>query len=56
MSPQVYIPVGVVALFLIAIAIYASVVASQLQARAAMFDLNMLEQMESASVFLDRIG
>jgi 1A family penicillin-binding protein len=56
MSPQVCIPVGVVALFLIAIAIYASVVASQLQARAAMFDLNKLEQMESASVILDRNG
>jgi 1A family penicillin-binding protein len=53
-APQVYVPVAVVALFVIAVGIYALFVASQLQARAATFDLNKLEQMESASVILDR--
>ncbi|HET9418487.1 MAG TPA: PBP1A family penicillin-binding protein [Chthoniobacterales bacterium] len=55
-TPQVYIPVVLVALFVIAVAIYAVIVTAQLQARAATFDLSKLEQMESASVILDRNG
>ena len=45
-----------VALFLVVVAIYGVIVTAQLQARAATFDLTKLEQMESASVVLDRNG
>jgi 1A family penicillin-binding protein len=55
-APQVYIPVALVALFLIGVAIYAVIVTAQLQARAVTFDLSKLQQMESASVILDRNG
>jgi 1A family penicillin-binding protein len=54
--PQVYIPVALVLLFLVAVGVYAVIVTAQLQARAATFDLSKLEQMESASVILDRNG
>jgi 1A family penicillin-binding protein len=54
--PRVYIPVALVALFLVAVAVYALIVTAQLQARGATFDLSKLEQMESASVILDRNG
>jgi 1A family penicillin-binding protein len=40
----------------IAFAVYISIVAADLQTQAASFDLNKLEQMESASVILDRSG
>ena len=53
-EPRVYVPVAVLALFAGALAIYFSIVASGLKAEAASFDLSRLEQMESASVILDR--
>jgi penicillin-binding protein 1A len=52
--PRFYVPVGIVALLLVAFAIYLSLLASDLKGRAATFDLGKLEQMESASVILDR--
>ena len=51
---RVYMPVAVVALFIIGIAIYFSILASGLKKEAAIFDLGRLEQMESASVIVDR--
>jgi len=50
----VYVPAGIAALLLSVLAIYFSILASELKRRAATFDLNKLEQMESASVILDR--
>ena len=52
--PVVYVPAGILAVLLGAVAIYLLVVASDLRNRGATFDLNKLEQMESASVILDR--
>jgi 1A family penicillin-binding protein len=52
--PRFYVPVGIVVLLLVAFAIYLSVLVSDLKGRAATFDLSKLEQMESASVILDR--
>ncbi len=52
--PVVYVPAASIALLLITLAVYFSFLASDLKARAATFDLNKLEQMESASVILDR--
>src|SRR5439155_10451727 len=54
--PQFYILAGIVAILIGGLAIYFSIVASQLKAQAAAFDLSRLEQMESASVILDRNG
>jgi penicillin-binding protein 1A len=51
-----YIPMAGALLLLAVIAVYASTVASDLTAQAAKFDLSQLEQMESASVILDRSG
>jgi 1A family penicillin-binding protein len=53
-TPQFYLPVAVVAVLVGAFAIYFSILASDLKSRAALFDLSKLEQMESASVILDR--
>ena len=39
-----------------AFAVYALILVSEVKSRAATFDLSKLEQMESASVILDRIG
>jgi penicillin-binding protein 1A len=55
-KPQFYIPIVIVAVSVASLAIYFAIVAAQLKARAAMFDLSKLEQMESASVILDREG
>src|SRR5881227_1504186 len=52
--PQFYLPTLIVLLAIIFVAIYFGIVSSQLKAEAATFDLNKLEQMESASVILDR--
>lgn len=52
--PTVYVPAGIFAVLLGAVAIYLFVLASDLKSRAATFDLGKLEQMESASVILDR--
>src|SRR5439155_26204820 len=55
--PQFYLPVTVLVLLLIVFgAIYFGLVSSQLKREAATYDLSKLEQMESASVILDRNG
>src|SRR5437868_11090484 len=54
--PQFYLPVLIVLLAIIFSAIYFGIVAADLKAQAKAFDLNKLEQMESASVILDRNG
>jgi 1A family penicillin-binding protein len=52
--PQFYVPVAVVALLIGSLVVYMSILASGLKAEAARYDLSQLEQMESASVVLDR--
>jgi hypothetical protein len=52
--PEFYVPVTVAALLLGGLAIYVSMGLADLKNQAATFDLNKLEQMESASVILDR--
>jgi 1A family penicillin-binding protein len=54
--PQFYIPVAIFAALAIAFAAYTSILLAGLKAQAQTFDLNKLEQMESASVILDRKG
>jgi membrane carboxypeptidase/penicillin-binding protein len=55
--PQFYLPVTLIVLLLIIFgAIYFGLVSSQLKREAATYDLSKLEQMESASVILDRNG
>lgn len=54
--PVFYVPAAIVALLLFCFGIYFAVVASQLKAQAATYDLSKLDQMESASVILDRNG
>src|ERR1700736_2245357 len=52
--PQFYVPVALVALLVGSLVVYMSILASGLKAEAARYDLTQLEQMESASVVLDR--
>src|SRR5947199_1392732 len=55
--PQFYLPVTLIVLLLIIFgAVYFGIVSSQLKREAGTFDLSKLEQMESASVILDRNG
>src|ERR1044071_10084241 len=55
--PQFYLPVTLILLLLIIFgAIYFGLVSSHLKREAATYDLNKLEEMESASVILDRNG
>ena len=54
--PQFYVPVGVVVVFAVAVAVYIAILVSDLNSQAGTFDLSKLEQMESASVILDRNG
>ena len=54
--PQFYIPLGIVVVLAVAVAGYIAILASDLNSQAATFDLSKLEQMESASVILDRNG
>ena len=54
--PEFYVPITVAALILGGLAIFISLNLSDLKNQAAAFDLNKLEQMESASVILDRNG
>jgi 1A family penicillin-binding protein len=54
--PQFCVPAAIVALLISGFAIYLSILASRLKSQAATFDLSQLEQMESASVILDRNG
>src|SRR3989440_4860957 len=53
---QFYIPLGIVVALAVAVAVYIAILASDLNTQAATFDLSKLEQMESASVILDRNG
>src|SRR3954471_11879654 len=55
-KPQFYLPAVIALLTVLLGAIYFGIVSSQLKAEAATYDLNKLEQMESASVILDRNG
>src|SRR6187549_1105300 len=54
--PQFYLPTLIVLVAIIFVAIYFGTVSSQLKAEAATYDLSKLEQMESASLILDRNG
>jgi 1A family penicillin-binding protein len=54
--PQFYVPVAIFAALAIGFAAYTSILVASLKAEAQTFDLNKLEQMESASVILDRNG
>ena len=49
-------PIALLAIFAVVIAVYVSSLAADLKAQAKAFDLSKLEQMESASVILDRNG
>ncbi|MEY2526139.1 MAG: penicillin-binding protein [Verrucomicrobiota bacterium] len=51
---RVYIPAAIAAVFCLTIGIYFFILASGLKKEAAIFDLGRLEQMESASVIVDR--
>jgi len=53
-KPKFYLPIGGALVALIAFSIYFWYLASSLNAEAGTFDLTKLEQMESASVILDR--
>src|SRR5881296_3938799 len=52
--PQFCVPLGIAAVLFIGFAVYVSILASDLKSQAATYDLSKLEQMESASVILDR--
>jgi 1A family penicillin-binding protein len=54
--PQFYVPAAILAALTVAVAVYTSILVADLKAQAQTFDLNKLEQMESASVILDRKG
>jgi len=56
LKPWFYVPVGIVAVLIVALAVFVSSLIADLKAQARTFDLNKLEQMESASVILDRNG
>jgi 1A family penicillin-binding protein len=56
LRPWFYVPVGIVAVLIVALAVFVSSLIADLKAQARTFDLNKLEQMESASVILDRNG
>ena len=53
-QPRFYIPLAAGLVLMGVMAVYLSIVASDLKAQAAKFDLSQLEQMESASVIVDR--
>ncbi len=52
--PRFYIPLGIGLFILAGLLVYVFSIANDLQNQAAMFDLSKLEQMESASVIVDR--
>src|SRR6266853_5321427 len=54
--PQFCVPLGIVAVLFVGFAVYVFILASDLNNQAATYDLSKLEQMESASVILDRNG
>src|ERR1700716_804434 len=53
-KPKFYVPIGAALVALLGFGIYFSYLAKVLSAEAETFDLSKLEQMESASVILDR--
>src|SRR5450432_2077581 len=53
-KPKFYVPIGTALVLLIAFGIYIFSLAKTLSGEASTFDLSKLEQMESASVILDR--
>jgi 1A family penicillin-binding protein len=56
LRPWFYLPIGIIAVLAVALIVYVSSLVADLKAQARTFDLNKLEQMESASVILDRNG
>jgi penicillin-binding protein 1A len=56
LRPWFYVPVGIIALLVVGITVYVSSLVADLKAQARTFDLSQLDQMESASVILDRNG
>src|SRR5262245_30066884 len=56
LRPWFYIPVAILVVVGLFITVFASSVVFDLQAQANSFDLNKMDQMESASVILDRNG
>ncbi len=56
MRPIIYIPAALLVVLIVAALVYWSILAADLRAAASTFDLSKLEQMESASVILDRNG
>jgi penicillin-binding protein 1A len=54
--PWFYVPIGTIVVLAIIVTVYVSSLVTDLKAQAKTFDLNKLEQMESASVILDRNG
>src|SRR5438874_11358321 len=56
LRPWFYLPVAIVAVLVVVVIVYISSLAADLKTQAKAFDLNKLEQMESASVILDRNG
>ncbi len=49
-------PIAILAILAVVLAVYVSSLAADLKAQAKAFDISKLEQMESASVILDRNG
>jgi 1A family penicillin-binding protein len=56
LRPWFYLPVVVVAVLSVFLTVFVFSLTAELKAQAKTFDLNKLEQMESASVILDRNG
>src|SRR5207249_1079018 len=56
LRPWFYIPVSIVLLLIVGSTVFISSLIADLKAQATTFDLTKLEQMESASVILDRNG
>jgi len=56
LRPWFYIPVGIIAVLGVGLTVFVSSLIADLKAQAKTFDLTKLEQMESASVILDRNG
>lgn len=53
-QPRYYVPVTIVAAVIVGVIIYWLILATDLSTQAAAYDLKQLEQMESASVIVDR--
>jgi penicillin-binding protein 1A len=54
--PWFYVSLGIIAVLAVIVTLYVSSLVADLKAQARTFDLSKLEQMESASVILDRNG